>query len=599
MDLSCRKRSCTTSPPPIEVTVKRCFSCPETTKPLVPLRPIKPLAGFFYPRKSFKRLGGNKWRSYEDVQLRVQTSQPKIFEQIEEGDHAGSVFFSNPLYEPPEPESRAATPTPAPSCSAPAIDGTTRASPSAPSLCCNQAEQDPSESGIFGRFRHKDPSKRQRRESKFVHTQPLYQDYWLHHAKEDTYGHGSFSLDSSLSFAGLLSSSLAGGSPVQMSSQVHSSSLWQDLPKVKKQKIMDKMTPHQRQLQETIFEVLTSEASYQRSLSLAINHFQNSRKLSECLGATDQHTLFSNLPAVWEVSQRYQSVRPIVITSPFPAPIRFLQNLEEALERDIFLRDTGKLILLHCPEFHRVYIPYVTNQMYQENLMQRLVKENGRFLQVLQKLEEKSECKRQSLKSFLILPFQRITRLKILLENILKLAQDDLELADSARRSLAAVGQIVTACNEGVKRMKEIEDLVLLEKQVEFSNTKFFPLISRGRVLLKHGELVQIFFQEMGPGHRHRLSTKPIYVHLFSDLLMMSRTEYGRYLVEDYTSRGQVKADNFRAKQLGLPDFTFLLRLRPSHAGVNCEYILKSSSETEKQQWISLINGQMCPALSC
>ncbi|KAE8594871.1 hypothetical protein XENTR_v10019829 [Xenopus tropicalis] len=366
-----------------------------------------------------------------------------------------------------------------------------------------------------------------------------------------------------------------------MNPQVNPSSLWQELPEVKKQKIVDKMTPRQRQLQETIFEVLTSEASYQRSLALAVDHFQKSRRLSECLDATDRHALFSNLGAVREVSQR------------------FLQSLEEALERDMFLRDVGALILLHCPEFHRVYIPYVTNQMYQENLMQRLVKENGRFLQVLQKLEEKSECKRQSLKSFLILPFQRITRLKILLENILKLAQDDQELADSARKSLVAVGQIVSACNEGVKRMKEIEDLVLLEKQVEFHSTKFFPLISRGRVLLKHGELLQISFQEALPGHRHRLTSKPVYLHLFSDLLMMSRTEYGRYLVEDYTSRGQVKADNFRAKQLGLPDFTFLLRLRPNHAGVNCECILKSSSEAEKQQWISLINAQMCPALSC
>ncbi|KAG8430165.1 hypothetical protein GDO86_018338, partial [Hymenochirus boettgeri] len=234
----------------------------------------------------------------------------------------------------------------------------------------------------------------------------------------------------------------------------------------------------------TIFEVLTSEASYQRSLSLALDHFQNSRKLSDCLDITHKHTLFSNLPAVRDVSYR------------------FLQDLEEALDRDVFLSDIGDLIQRHCPEFHRVYIPYVTNQMYQENLMQKLV------------------------------------------------------------------------CNTALSLLQ------------------FFPLISRGRILLKHGELVRIFFQEMGIGHRHRLSAKPVYIHLFSDLLMLSRMEYGRFLVEDYASKGQVKADDFKAKPLGLPELTFLLRLRPNHAGVNCECILKANCETEKQHWISLIGAR-------
>lgn len=43
-------------------------------------------------------------------------------------------------------------------------------------------------------------------------------------------------------------------------------------------------------------------------------------------------------------------------------------------------------------------------------------RENGRFLQVLRRLEGQPVCRRQPLKSFLVLPFQRITRLKMLLE---------------------------------------------------------------------------------------------------------------------------------------------------------------------------------------
>lgn len=41
---------------------------------------------------------------------------------------------------------------------------------------------------------------------------------------------------------------------------------------------------------------------------------------------------------------------------------------------------------------------------------------NSSFREVLEKLESDPICQRLSLKSFLILPFQRITRLKLLLQ---------------------------------------------------------------------------------------------------------------------------------------------------------------------------------------
>lgn len=43
-------------------------------------------------------------------------------------------------------------------------------------------------------------------------------------------------------------------------------------------------------------------------------------------------------------------------------------------------------------------------------------RESSGFRQVLGRLEEQPVCQRQPLKSFLVLPFQRITRLRILLE---------------------------------------------------------------------------------------------------------------------------------------------------------------------------------------
>ncbi|XP_067422324.1 rho guanine nucleotide exchange factor 19-like [Emydura macquarii macquarii] len=418
-----------------------------------------------------------------------------------------------------------------------------------------------------------------RRESKYVQTQPLYQDYWVKHlrAAERKPKQPSFRVDASLSLAGLLSSSLLGASS-QVSPRDYSFSFWQEIPEVKSRRLVETLTPQQHHLQEAMFEVITSEASYLRSLLVATSHFEGSLALRETLTRAEMHRLFSNLQQVKDVSER------------------FLLELEEQMDKDVFLPGLGTLVLKHCPAFHRVYLPYVTNQMYQEQLMQQLMRENWRFRHVLRKLEEQPVCRRQPLKSFLVLPFQRITRLKILLESILKLAPPGSELASSIGAALTAVAEIVSECNENVRRMKQTEELVLLEKQVEFVKTKSIPLISQGRWLVRAGEFSQVLIQEVGVGYRPRLNTKPIHLHLFSDLLLLSRRrDDGRFSVKDYAQTCHVRAELLKAKPLGLPDTAFLLCLSRNHLGAGSEFIVKAASQAQRQEWISLITSRASP----
>ncbi|XP_073511462.1 rho guanine nucleotide exchange factor 19-like [Phyllobates terribilis] len=587
MELFCRKRAHSESPPPVEVTVKRCASCPEACKPLVTPQTCRKeralLPRLFRHKKPRKQDACAKWKSYDDVTFR------SALDHIEESELGGSKVFNNPIYQPPF-----CTTSPCVSSmgleykedtkthvqKVPLVTTLENPPPKRKILEEPSTNRGPPEPSLIGRLM-KESRRWKRKESKFVHTQPLYQDYCVYYTKgAPALSPAVFSVGASLSFPGVVSS-LLGSNVNDEGPQHYTAFLWQELPEVKGKGIAQKMSPQKRQLQEAIFEVVTSEASYQRSLSVAIGHFQKSRKLLECLGTSDRHTLFSNLPSVREVSER------------------FLLDLEEGLEKDIHLYDIGDRVLRHCNEFQRVYIPYVTNQMYQEKLMQQLIQENGRFLQVLQQLEEQPLCKRQLLKSFLVLPFQRITRLKILLENILKLSESNVVLS-SVREAASAVGEIVSRCNEGVKCMLQTEELVLLEKRMDFLHTKSLPLISRGRVLVHQGELVRIFFQEMGIGHRPRLTSKPVYLHLFSDLLLLSsKTDAGRFQVTDYARRGQVKADYVKAKALGLPTMVFLLRLTQNHSGLSCEIVLQAASELQKQHWISKITQQMSQESSC
>uniref|UniRef100_A0A665T5W6 Si:ch73-15b2.5 n=1 Tax=Echeneis naucrates TaxID=173247 RepID=A0A665T5W6_ECHNA len=147
-------------------------------------------------------------------------------------------------------------------------------------------------------------------------------------------------------------------------------------------------------LQESMFELIGSEASYLRSLGVAVNHFQASKALKQILSKMEQHILFSNIRQVMAASEK------------------FLMDLEMRLGESVLISEVGDIVLQHCSEFHSLYVPYVTNMMYQEALI------NQNFVSLLKKLESDPVCQRQSLKSFLVLPFQKITRVNLLLKRL-------------------------------------------------------------------------------------------------------------------------------------------------------------------------------------
>ncbi|XP_069771412.1 rho guanine nucleotide exchange factor 19 isoform X3 [Narcine bancroftii] len=411
-----------------------------------------------------------------------------------------------------------------------------------------------------------------KRESKYIKTQPLYQNYWFQstHRTPAKPTQDASVVDVTLSLAGFVVSSILNTSS-QVSRKDSSFMLWRDVPEVKKSGLLEVLTTQEHQHQEAMFEVITSEASYLRSLTVAVNHFSKSPELLDTLTPTERHTLFSNILEVKEASER------------------FLLDLEERLEENIFFRDISDIVLRHCIDFRRVYVPYVTNQMYQEKMLQQLAL-NDEFMQVLKKLEVKPLCQRQPLKSFLILPFQRITRMKILLLNILTLMSPECPMLESVRRAAEAIEEIVHACNENVKMMRQIEELVSLEKRLEFINTKVFmskslPLISQTRFLVKEGELNEISMTESR--HKTGNTTKPIYLHLFNDFLLLSRREEDRFSVVDYARISRVTIDCLEAKSL-----VFHLWLSENHKGTVRNFVLGAENESEAQEWVDVIGAQ-------
>lgn len=347
------------------------------------------------------------------------------------------------------------------------------------------------------------------------------------------------------------------------------STLWQDIPSVRDSGILQALSPVQRQHQESMFEVLTSEASYLRSLRVLTDHFMESRDLQDTLIVREKKTLFSNILRVREVSER------------------FLTDLEERMEKNILISDICDIIYYHAQHNFPAYIDYVRNQIYQEQTYSDLMQKNAQFAAVISRLQESPQCQRLPFTSFLLLPFQRITRIKMLIENILKRTQEGTKEEETASKALAAVSKIIEECNTEVGKMKHTEELIHIAKTLEFDKLKAIPIVSQNRFVAKQGEL-----QEMAKGvslFNIRSKFTPVFLILFNDLLILtSKKSSERYVVIDHAHRSLVQVKVFDDASPG-PGFDncFWLILLENHQGRISERLLKAPTEPDMHRWMA------------
>lgn len=233
--------------------------------------------------------------------------------------------------------------------------------------------------------------------------------------------------------------------------------LWQELPAVRGSGLLESLSPQERRMQESLFEVVTSEASYLRSLRLLTDTFVLSQALRDTLTPRDHHTLFSNVQRVQSVSER------------------FLGTLLSRVRSSPHISDLCDVVHAHAVGPFSVYVDYVRNQQYQEETYSRLMDTNVRFSAELRRLQSLPKCERLPLPSFLLLPFQRITRLRMLLQNILSQTEEGSSRQENAQKALGAVSKIIERCSAEVGRMKQTEELIRLTQRLRFHKVKVSP----------------------------------------------------------------------------------------------------------------------------
>ncbi|KAK7906769.1 hypothetical protein WMY93_015381 [Mugilogobius chulae] len=294
-------------------------------------------------------------------------------------------------------------------------------------------------------------------------------------------------------------------------------SLWQNLEVVQNSGLLNNLSQKEIIMQEAMFELVTSEASYYKSLEILETHFLQNTALIKTLSQSDMHFLFSNIEGVMKASER---------------------------------------------------------------------EGNQAFREVMESLEKHPRVRGLSFPSFLILPFQRITRLKLLVQNILKKAEEGSEREANAIKAHQRLEQIVKECNEGVRKMGRTEELISIEKTLEFKS-KSIPIISHSRWLLKKGE-VQLM---SGPKSTRTTKAKklyqPVYLFLFNNLLLITKRSSGgdKFQVLDSCTRAMLRTDDLEDQGQLLAN-VFNLRLLENQEERTVSYMLKTTSMSDKLRWM-------------
>lgn len=339
--------------------------------------------------------------------------------------------------------------------------------------------------------------------------------------------------------------------------------LWSSQPSVRDSGILLTISSKERKRQEAMYELYTSEQSYLRSLNILVDVFVKSEDLKKAASTTDHHHLFSNLLEIKACSKA------------------FLEDLEKRFRSSPdTVDDVCDIVHLHVDDgSFSPYVTYCSNEVYQQRAFQRLTKENAEFLAALKSVERNPSIMGLPLHSFLLLPMQRVTRLPLLIDMICQRCEPNTPQCASAAKALSDTKKLVKDCNDRAKGLQRMEDMIALQRQLEFK-TRSFALVSQSRYLLKRGPLVKLT-DDTVLGFK-KLTKQEYHAFLFNDVIIMAKKKSDdKYTVVDFCYRHRLKVHG--------PDDenSFQLIMERNQDGNRVALRLQAESPSSCARWVS------------
>ncbi|XP_041378326.1 serine-rich adhesin for platelets-like isoform X2 [Gigantopelta aegis] len=365
--------------------------------------------------------------------------------------------------------------------------------------------------------------------------------------------------------------------------------LWCEMPEVKSAGTLDKIDDQERKIQEAMFEIITSEASYLKSLNILISVFLMAPEFSSdhsdrcVVTKRERQVLFSNIGTIRDASER------------------FLYDLECRWQESCLMSNICDIVFKHSEENFEPYVRYTSNQVFQERMLEML-KKRTEYVEAVRRLEQNPQCQSLPMSSFLLLPMQRITRLPLLVDSVCHRLEPGTDRHTVSQKALQCLNRVVKRCNDGAKKMQQTEQMCLLVNHFDFK-VKEIPLVSASRYLVKQGELTRIV-SDTGSripfGKAFRGSTKHnIWLFLFNDILLIAKKKGTMFSVTDYCQRNSLHVEKIDSTEkcrhlpLGIPSgckSLFLMVILENHEKKQVEMVLSCNSPSDRTRWIDAVN---------
>lgn len=216
---------------------------------------------------------------------------------------------------------------------------------------------------------------------------------------------------------------------------------WVDITEVMRSGLLDNMDASQIALQETKYEMITSEISYYMSLSILETVFITSNELTDrtVLPEEDHATLFSSIRKVKQCSEK------------------FLEVLLDGWQEDLALGYLCHAVSTFVSSDNlRVYVDCCANQIYRDKTLQLLKLTNCKFTNAVLNLEADPACQMFSLQTFLTLPMQRVTRLPMVVQAIIRRLPSNHIEHGVWSETLVQLQKIVKECNEAAGKAQTL-----------------------------------------------------------------------------------------------------------------------------------------------
>eukprot|EP00002_Diphylleia_rotans_P037979 TRINITY_DN8568_c0_g2_i1.p1 TRINITY_DN8568_c0_g2~~TRINITY_DN8568_c0_g2_i1.p1 ORF type:complete len:601 (+),score=105.30 TRINITY_DN8568_c0_g2_i1:173-1975(+) len=296
-------------------------------------------------------------------------------------------------------------------------------------------------------------------------------------------------------------------------------------------------------------ELFTTEATYVRNLRFVVKECM--RPLEDIIQGRDIFVIFSYITQILNVNETL---------------LKELHNKILVWNNETTLSDVMQYLI----PFLKMYTNYCAGFDDAVKKMAELEKQNSRFAQFLLDIKSKPGANGLDLRSFLILPVQRIPRYTLLLQDFIKHTEETHADYDGLVKALIQVKEVASKVNDAIKEQENRNRI--LDIHSKFNGE--LQLVDPHRRFILEGSLVKVC----------RKDDRRRHFYLFNDLLI-----YGQR-----NSDGTMKL----SQKIGMHELSVTDDTSEEYHGfvINSSkksFVAKADTLSEKETWIKSINDQI------